>query len=380
MRKKVLLINPSYQPHWSKCEPTGLLYIASFLKKNDIKVRILDLNVEKKNIEGILLYIKKYKPNFIGISSITRQAMRAYNLGRRIKRRFPHTTLIYGGVLAVADALNYCDGHMENLIASAGYPVLIDHETFFHVFGATDPELGERSILFTGLIEKPPQNESDKGFTAAFQALSVNRYELLFPYAINDHTDEIEVRYRGFSNMETYNSPVFDNVIQTPLNFIEDFIEGFEFGYNQITDKTEEWTSNKGWWTILKSVKVRQLIRHTLYYELIIRKMQQPEGCINKVSAYQIVYNLLFSENQDLKKVMDYELRDILKLDIPFFYHFPDSLDLYDGNGICYPKYFNSTALEEMREQAKNRSQKYLRRNIEILRNILPASPEPVQL
>lgn len=98
MENKVLLINPSYQPHWSRCEPTGLLYIASFLKSKGVKVRILDLNIEKMNIKESLNYIAKFKPNFVGISSITRQALQAYRLGRAIKKRFTNINLIYGGI------------------------------------------------------------------------------------------------------------------------------------------------------------------------------------------------------------------------------------------------------------------------------------------
>lgn len=98
MRHEVLLINPSYQPHWSKCEPTGLLYIASFLKRMGLQVKILDMNVEIKTIKEIIDYIEGSNPGFVGISSITRQALRAYHLGRVIKKRFPDINLIYGGV------------------------------------------------------------------------------------------------------------------------------------------------------------------------------------------------------------------------------------------------------------------------------------------
>jgi flavorubredoxin len=80
-------MNPSYQPHWSRCEPTGLLYIASFLQSKNIDVRVLDLNVEKMKVEDVIKYISSYKPLSIGISAITRQAERAYQLGRNIKKK-----------------------------------------------------------------------------------------------------------------------------------------------------------------------------------------------------------------------------------------------------------------------------------------------------
>jgi len=285
-----------------------------------------------------------------------------------------------GTLLAAADALNYCDGHMENLIASFGYPTLIDYETLFHAFGETTPDLGERSVLFTGLIEKPPEEESDKGFTAAFQAISVNRYELLLPHAIHDHTDEITLSYRGFASSQCNNSPVFNNIIQTPLRFVDDFVAGFYYGYNRISSKVGKWMDSKKWWDDLKNVKARQLIRHTLYYELLMRKMQQPEGCVSKKAALEIIYPLLFSEDRRLSVVTEYEISEILKLDIPFFYHFPGTSDLYDGSGNCYANYFKLSASEEIWALVQRRSNKYLRRNIEIIKNVLKASPEPINI
>lgn len=98
MNIKVLLINPSYQPHWSLYEPTGLLYLATYLKKRGIEVKILDLNIEKLSTRECLNFISKFKPKFIGITAITRQALRAYHLGRAIKKRFSNIKLIYGGI------------------------------------------------------------------------------------------------------------------------------------------------------------------------------------------------------------------------------------------------------------------------------------------
>lgn len=98
MKSKVLLINPSYQPHWSRCEPTGLLYIASYLEERGIDVKLLDLNIQKKNTRKIISYINDFKPGFVGISLITRQALRAYRLGKNLKKSNPNIRLIYGGV------------------------------------------------------------------------------------------------------------------------------------------------------------------------------------------------------------------------------------------------------------------------------------------
>ncbi|MBU0758001.1 MAG: B12-binding domain-containing radical SAM protein [Nanoarchaeota archaeon] len=97
--EKILLINPSYQPHWSRCEPTGLLYLASFLEQYNLKTDILDLNVTSCSDEDIIYKVMKENYRVIGITAITRQANQAYKIGKALKQNFhERIVLVYGGV------------------------------------------------------------------------------------------------------------------------------------------------------------------------------------------------------------------------------------------------------------------------------------------
>jgi anaerobic magnesium-protoporphyrin IX monomethyl ester cyclase len=98
----VLLINPSYQPHWSKCEPSGLISLASYLNVNEIKSKIIDFNVNEFNEDILIDYIKKNKPSLVGIGSVTKQAIGGYKIGNFIKKNFPDIKLCYGGVHATS--------------------------------------------------------------------------------------------------------------------------------------------------------------------------------------------------------------------------------------------------------------------------------------
>jgi len=97
-RVDALLINPSFELPWSKCEPTGLLYVATYLASKGIKVKILDLNVEDIGPGGVLEMIKLCQPQIVGITALTRQALTAYSLGKTIKRSCKDIKLVYGGV------------------------------------------------------------------------------------------------------------------------------------------------------------------------------------------------------------------------------------------------------------------------------------------
>lgn len=88
-RSKVLLINPEIEPTVIS-PPLGLMYIASNLQHYGIEVKIIDLNCNKLEVDFV--------PDFIGISCITVQADNAYYIGKKLKRRFPNSKLVYGGV------------------------------------------------------------------------------------------------------------------------------------------------------------------------------------------------------------------------------------------------------------------------------------------
>lgn len=98
----VLLIHPSYQPHWSRYEPTGLISLATYLNSKNINSKIIDLNVSRISLQGICKLIIKNRIRLVGISAITRQAERAYEIGKLIKENCPDIKVIYGGVHSTA--------------------------------------------------------------------------------------------------------------------------------------------------------------------------------------------------------------------------------------------------------------------------------------
>lgn len=286
-----------------------------------------------------------------------------------------------GALLAITDTLNYTDGHFENLIANGAYPVLLDGETLFQCMGdIPDHVLGERSILFTGLVQSADAESKGRGLNAAFQVRGTMRNQYLYTHPINDHTDDLQVRFRGVNNGPSKNCPIYKGFYHTPLKFINEFVEGFTKTYDYISSISNKILDNNSWWDELSNVRVRQLIRHTMYYTFLLRKIQQPEGCISKKSAAEIIRPLLESQDSFVNLLVDYEIKDLLNLNIPYFYLYPGKKDLFDSENKCYTNFVNKASIEEMRNQLKQRTIKYRNRQIEILKTHLPYSPEPVEV
>jgi anaerobic magnesium-protoporphyrin IX monomethyl ester cyclase len=95
---KVFLIHPSFQPHWSKSEPTGLLTLSSVLKMHGYDTELIDLNVEPDYKS--LIPLKELGKCIACIGIITKQADEGYHVSRYLKHLNPEIITIFGGIHA----------------------------------------------------------------------------------------------------------------------------------------------------------------------------------------------------------------------------------------------------------------------------------------
>lgn len=100
---KVALIHPSAEELYGKWEdsvgvwpPLGLAYIASFLEKHGYKVKIIDSNAEHKNIPAIVKDLEEFKPDVVGIGSVTVLIIPSFKLAKAIKNVMA-VPIVFGG-------------------------------------------------------------------------------------------------------------------------------------------------------------------------------------------------------------------------------------------------------------------------------------------
>jgi len=68
--------------------PLGIFYLASYLRKNGFEVKVTDAEAEKITATQIIRQIKKFYPQYIGISSSTVVFHRALEVANSIKENF----------------------------------------------------------------------------------------------------------------------------------------------------------------------------------------------------------------------------------------------------------------------------------------------------
>jgi type 2 lantibiotic biosynthesis protein LanM len=273
-----------------------------------------------------------------------------------------------GVLLAVADFLNYSDGHVENLIAAGEYPVLIDCETLFQP--AIDSEsMIKKSILSTYLVQTIPEDNLGR-FGAALQAPSDKRTHLVHPYVVNDRSDEMQIRFRGFSAPNTKNNPMLGESICLPHRYIEFILKGYEYGFDCVTKKAPDILGSSSWEASLAKAKPRFVLRSTVYYAMLIRLIQQPVHQQAEFDLFMFLKNHLaghFRGKADLAQFADYEVLDVLNFDVPYFYHTTESTSVFDALGREYSDFFFASARECLDHSLTRFSDQYLERNLDIL-------------
>jgi radical SAM superfamily enzyme YgiQ (UPF0313 family) len=80
-----------------KMVPTGIAYLASYVRKNGVDVRILDQYAECLPLDRIFARIADIAPDLIGYSATTPNYFAAIGLVRAIKKEFPGIPSVMGG-------------------------------------------------------------------------------------------------------------------------------------------------------------------------------------------------------------------------------------------------------------------------------------------
>jgi radical SAM superfamily enzyme YgiQ (UPF0313 family) len=77
--------------------PLGVLYIATFLRKKGIDVRLIDASIQGHSLEKLVQEILKEEPLMVGFSAMTIQIGGVLELTAELKKRKPSLKIIVGG-------------------------------------------------------------------------------------------------------------------------------------------------------------------------------------------------------------------------------------------------------------------------------------------
>lgn len=257
-----------------------------------------------------------------------------------------------GIYLGIFYLLGVSDLHFENVINTNGTPVFIDLEAI------TSPSLTDesieltkklfnRSVLATALL--PVFNESlglnMSGLFSSAQETSQLTFEVL--------TDDEQYGW-VYESKNGYMDPK-ENIIKlkdeivNPLEFVAMLKTGFKDLLNDVVNDTQ------GYINILEStnvtkIKSRILLRHTAIYTKFIEASRTPEY-LSSFEKQNEIFNILKQNYQPDKfgynRVQE-EIENLKNGDIPLFYTFLPSKDLFINGKKIINGYFKKTIYDEI--------------------------------
>ncbi|MDB9405990.1 type 2 lanthipeptide synthetase LanM family protein [Microcystis aeruginosa CS-1036] len=252
-----------------------------------------------------------------------------------------------GMLLCLIYTLGGTDLHLENLIASGEYPVLIDLETLTHpkvrdngvnrvqeVAGAKflATQQFENSVLLSGLLPRWYVQPDGGGAYDLSGLGSVDEPDIPAPILKWQHTntDEMTVGYESGQMPPRTNAPSLGDVKLSLENYLEDFVDGFQQMYQFLMNQQEAIFAIDGPLAAFVHQPVRFVFRPTRVYVSVLVKSLEPqylrEGCDRSIEL-DILSRALLPSNlkHPFWSLLSAEQGALEQLDIPRFTACSDS-------------------------------------------------------
>lgn len=247
-----------------------------------------------------------------------------------------------GCFLAIFYTLGTNDIHFENIIVNGENPYFIDLETLFAINNSGQLD----TVLSTGFI---PNRFSGSLFDMDLSGLCGNTTKsskIKNISVVNPKTDEMKI--------ETQSAQIYSNNNLVKLNGkninIQDYTDYFVDGFK---DTIELIIKNKN--SYLECIeskldmnqKFRQVIRFTHVYAKFLVAASHPDYLEDETKHYELFKMLYNGCNNDLDRDrISNEIKNLLVWDIPYYYCYFDSTDLFSNNELICKDFFKSSIKE----------------------------------
>ena len=285
-----------------------------------------------------------------------------------------------GAHLALLYLLGGHDFLAENVRAHGEYPILVDLECFLAVdmppfagrfFDCAAVRVVEDSVLRTGLLPRWLWSHYD-GEGVDLSALTAPGAQFTpqaIPHWVDLGSDTVrQVRRRAELPMEKSNLPTINGVKQPVNEFIDDFRSGFCHAY-AILQRQGEVGSIDRLLDAFAEVECRVLVRHTQDYHTLFEQLRHPRYLRDALRCSEFLDRLWTGEcPRYTATVIESEIEQLWRGDIPVFSTFGASRDLFDDQGRLVARdYFRESGIAAARARLARLGTADLARQIEII-------------
>lgn len=280
---------------------------------------------------------------------------------------------------ALAYILNVQDLIADNILAVGKFPIFIDLEMLLCPTIKTGNDFQSKSkaaidylqsVIKTGIIP-------DFGFVtinnvghsnSGLSKTSGNKYTFVEKEGLKERTKTAFIQSLDNNIPKINGTPVEIN------KFCKYFENGFIYACifiiknkNKIIDYIK---FNKD----ISSIKTRVLLRWTHTYSSLCKDSYMPKNMMSYYDFF-IFMEMLWRGYDEVylsEKIIEEELNQVKNGDIPYFYTYPDSKNLYTNNDkIVYKDYFKKSGIDSVIEKISNINSETIRNQLNIIRRSL---------
>ncbi|MGD6803479.1 type 2 lanthipeptide synthetase LanM family protein [Rossellomorea aquimaris] len=240
----------------------------------------------------------------------------------------------FGQILGILYLLNASDIHLENLVASGKYPMVVDLETLFQqpIIASYDIDIIKRiqqemfnNVTATMLLPIDFGDSSDREDLYGLDLSALNgrggklKKKVLQP--INLKTDQMRYDYKEVSTEGGKNIP-FLKETETPvyyMDYSESIIKGFQRTCQFFIEKNIAEDIKRECWTNKDDYIIRTIFRDTSQYANILNHSNHPDLLQDMLDRDKVLENM-WSFPFEKKVIIKNEVEDMQVNDIPIFF------------------------------------------------------------
>ncbi len=236
-----------------------------------------------------------------------------------------------GGTTAVIKMLGTTDMHCENLFACGGRLALIDIETLLYPYTYSNDNIYH--ILYGR------KNAEELNHSVMYTSLFNGRVEMA----------DFEKDFSILSNTdEDGSAPVVDGIRRSVLDYKKDFFKGFSEWYDrclEMRDDIRTFVSDR-----MSDHMLRYIVWATRSYDGIIKRLNSANAYLSEENYRKkldrVPETLKRSKLRHFPEIEKKEISAIMDNEIPFFYTYAKSRDLYSDGEMVVRDYFSKSASE----------------------------------
>lgn len=285
----------------------------------------------------------------------------------------------FGQLIFCAYALNVTDLHLENVIASGASPVIIDCETVMdnHYIPRTSTarellnyQLG-LSVLNSGLLPMYKFVRHNKGVNmGAINASSDSEIPIKVPVLKGKGTSSVHYEYEYRKTSSNQNLVKLNSKICPPSKYISKICAGFSDAYTYVAENKDNILSSI---RTFKGISVRHLVQDTQRYCMLLHTSLNPDFLQDGKDRQLFLCALFQNANNEYRtnEIVKNEIRELLSLDIPYFYTKSDQTDLFNDFGVVASNYFQKSSLAVVEDKIEHMGPDDLKRQTTFIQLLL---------